>query len=168
LERTGINVKTIIRPTTCRDRGSAGIGALLLFAVTIAAFLLVCEFFYAFNVKQGVEIELTRAVNTAVNLAMSDAHRQDRLLELDAGAAYDSFHEYLHYDMKLSSSFEARSAKGDLLYTLELENVIINPSPPGMRVSAYVTARSLFFGKIAPAPLRFLVRCSSVNRRIEQ
>ena len=159
-------LKTMQCPLVC-DRGSAGLGIMLLFAVVVTAFLLVSEFFYAFNVKQGVEIELTRAVNTAVSLAMSDVHRQDKLLELDAGAAYDSFHEYLCRDMKLTGNFEARSAGGDIIYGIEFESITITPSPPGMRVSAYITAHPVFFGNIAPAPLRFHIRCSSINRRID-
>jgi hypothetical protein len=167
LERARLIKGTVRSGLVGDSRGSAGIGIFLLFSVAFIAFLLVCEFYYAFNVRQGVDIELTRAVNIAVDLSMSDAHRQDRILELDAGAAYERFREYLHYDMRLSGSYEARSAKGDCLYALEFDEISVNPSPPGMRVSASVSVRPLFLGRIAPAGIRFPVRCSSVNRRID-
>jgi hypothetical protein len=148
-------------------KGAAGVGALLLFAAALTAFMLVCEFYYAFSVRQGIDNELSRAVNTAVSLSVSDIHRQDRLSELDAQIANERFFEYLYNDMKLSRSLEAKSRNGESLYTLEIEYIDINPSPPGMRVSVAVALRPIFLSKIAPSPIRFTVRTSSVNRRID-
>ena len=147
--------------------GSAGTGVLLLFAVMMIAFLLVCEFFYAFGVKQNLDDELSRAANIAVDLAMSDAHRQDHLSELDAGAAYTQFFDYLYNDMSLSSSLEAKSPDGDKIYSLKINELNINPSPPGIRVTAAVTVQPIFLRRLVPAPIRFTIRVSSVNRRKE-
>ena len=145
--------------------GAAGLGAMLMFAAAIISFLLVCEFYYVFSVKQSIDTELSRAANIAVDMAMSDAHRQDRLSEMDAGAAYDSFLDYLYNDMSLTSRLEARSQKGEVIYSLEMKSVEIESSPPGLRATATVTLRPAFIGRAIPVPIRFSVRCSSANRR---
>ena len=147
--------------------GGAGAGVLLMFAITITAFLLICEFYYAFTVKQGIDIELSRAANTAVDLAMSDAHRQDRLSEMDVSAAYDRFYDYLYNDMNLSSRLEAHSRNGEVVYSLEINSVSIEPSPPSIRATATVIMHPAFLGRAIPAPIRFTVRCTSTNRRKE-
>ena len=149
------------------DRGSAGVGVLLLFAVFLIASMLVCEFYYAFSIRESVGVELTRAANTAVDLAMSDLHRRDRLLELDTGAAFEKFYDYLYSEMGLTKRLEAPGRNGGVLYSLEIENLTVNRSPPGIRVTAMILYRPVFFGKMAPMPIRLSVRAGSVNRRID-
>jgi hypothetical protein len=147
------------------EDGAAGAGVLLLFAVTLSVFLLVGEFLYAYGVKQSVDIELSRAANTAVDLAMSDAHRQDHLSELDVDAAYLRFYEYLYNDMKLSARLESISHGGKYVYSLAINNIVINSSPPGLQVAAVVSLQPVFLGRLSPAPIRFSVRGRSINRR---
>ena len=145
--------------------GSATVSAMLLFAAVMAIFLLVCEFVYAFTLKQSLDEELTRAVNIAVDLAISDAYRQDRQSELDSAAAYDHFYEYLQYDMNLSSFLEARRPGGGRIYRLEIKAIDIKQSPPSMRVIAYAVFEPAFFGKLVPVTVRLTVRGNSLNRR---
>ena len=142
-------------------------GLLLLFAVVLTAFLLISEFYYAFGVRDTLEIELTRAVNIAVDLAMSDIHRQDRLSELDADIAYTRFYEYLYNDMRLSSRLEARSPGGSRIYSLEITDLFINASPPEIRAITAVSVQPLFLEHISPIQLNFKIRVNSTNRRKE-
>ena len=160
-------MKNVIKGFVRDNAGSGGVGILLLFAVVATSFLIVCEFIYAFNVKQSIDIELTRAANTAVNLAMSDEHRKDRVLELDLAAAYDSFYEYLYREMRLNSRFELIDGSGARIYALEITELDVRQSPPGIRVNAAVSVNPLFIGKLTPAIITFNVRGSSINRRIE-
>ncbi|MCL2060015.1 MAG: hypothetical protein FWH01_13350 [Oscillospiraceae bacterium] len=148
--------------------GAASVGVLLLFAVSITAMMLVCEFIYAFSAKQTIDIELSRAANTAVDLAMSDAHRQDRLLVLDADVAYEQFYSYLYNDMGLSPRLESRPTRGGgIAYSLAIDSLVISDSPPGLRVTATVALHPVFLGRAMPVPIRFTVRGSSINRRID-
>ena len=156
-------MKKPIKPKS--ESGSAGAGVLLLFSAILIAFLLAGEFFYAFGVKHNIEIELSRAANIAVDLAMSDTHRQERISVLNADIAYNEFYMYLYNNMKLSPSLEAYAPGGGLIFSLEIAELSIDPSPPGISVSAAVAVQPLFLGRAAPAPLRFAVRGSSINRR---
>ena len=165
------------RPHSCKNAayismsqncaGTVGVGALFLYAALLAAFMLASEFIYMFNVKQGVEIELSRAVNTAVDLSMSDLHRQDHILELDAGIAYDQFFSYLRNDMSLNPQLELWSRRGACLYSLEIGAIEIINSPPSVRAMGFVAPRPLFLSRIAPAPIKFAISVSSANRRID-
>ena len=147
------------------DAGFAGVGALLLFAVAMVAFLFVCEFIFIIGAKENLEIELARAANIAVDLAMSDAHRQDHISELDAAAAHDQFYDYLFNDMRLSPQLEAYSHDGGCLYKIEITDLFISASPPVISATAVVTMQPLFIGRAAPELVRFNIRASSVNRR---
>ena len=131
--------------------------------------LLVCEFVYAFSVNRSVETELSRAANTAVDLAMSDAHRQDHMLVLDIDTAYEQFYAYLYSDMGLSSRLESGAGRGAgaAAYSLAIDSLSISESPPSLRVAATVTIRPLFLGRAMPAPIRLPARGNSINRRID-
>jgi len=154
----------VLRWLYCQS-GSLGAGALILYAVVIIVFILISEFMYIFNIRQSVDVELTRAVNTAVDMSMSDLHRQDKLSELDVELAYNSFFDYLYKDMDLSRRLEARSRGGALVYTLEIERLDISRAPPGISVSCVLSPSPLFISRIVPAPVRLPIRVSSANRR---
>jgi hypothetical protein len=155
-----------LRRRLCGSEGFTGVGALLALAVVMIAFLFVCEFFRAYSIKQGMDIELARAANTAADLAMSDLYRQDHLSQLDEGAARDWFYAYLRDDMGLTEgAWEARGADGGVVYALEIERLEIERVPPRIRVSAEVSVRPAFLGGVFPGSIRLPVRASSVNRR---
>lgn len=149
------------------DSGAAGVGALLLFATVAVVFILVSECFYVYNIKQNIDIELARAANTAVDMSMSDAHRQDRISELDEEAAYVRFFNYLYDDMNLTSRLEARSPGGSNIYILEIDNLTVTRSPPGISITGTIAVQPLFISGIIHAPIRVPVRCNSINRRFE-
>lgn len=157
-----------ILPWMLRDSaGSTGVGMLLLFAITITTLLAVSEFYHAVTLRESVDAELSRAVNTAVDIAMSDAHRQDHMLELDAGVAFDSLYNYLYDYMGLTPRLEAFDSDGRLTYALDIDSLDIERSPPSVRITATITLEPIFFGRFTSVPFRFSVRASSVNRRID-
>lgn len=147
--------------------GASGAGALLAFAAVFIVFVCIGEFIYAFNIKQKLDIELTRAVNTAVDLSMSDLHRQDKISELDEEIAFGSFYDYLYDDMNLSNKLEARSPGGKILYALDIKSLVISKSPPGIYVSGEAAVTPLFFGPIPSGQIRIPIRGNSVNRRMD-
>ena len=167
MERTRIKTIAVLFHPRRSSSGAAGVGVLLLFTAALTSFLLVCEFLYAFSARQSIDDELSRAANTAVDLAMSDAHRQDRLLELDTAIAYERFYEYLYNDMRLSPRLEARSQNNGIIYSIDIDGLTITGSPPSIRFTAIVTLQPAFLSRIAPVPLRFSIRCSSTNRKID-
>ena len=161
MEGTSLNKRYIAD----KSAGSAGTGVLLLFAVALTSFLIICEFFFAFSVRDNLEAELTRAANIAVDMAMSDAYRQDRLSELDADAAYTQFYDYLYNEMRLPTRLGTHASGVGGYYSLEITELVINPSLPGVRATASVSLQPLFLGRIVPITIRFNIRVSSVNRR---
>jgi hypothetical protein len=138
---------------------------MLALAVILAAALLLFELYRAYTIRQSVEVELSRAVNTAVDLAMSDLHRQDHLSELNAGEAYAYFYQYLHENMALSGDLRAYDARGGELYALRIDALDIERSPPNIRVRALIALKPAFLGGTLFGEFTLPVRGRSINRR---
>ncbi|MDR1062301.1 MAG: hypothetical protein LBL83_14080 [Clostridiales bacterium] len=151
-----------------RDSGSAALGFMLAFAAVLCASLVLLEFMRVFAIKQSVEVELSRAVNTAVNMSMSDAYRQDRLSSLDEGKARLSFYAYLSENMGVSDDFRIYDKNGNVACGVSVDSLSISERPPRVEARLSVSVKPAFLGRLYPGDIVFRVRESSVNRRKDE
>ncbi|MDR1440435.1 MAG: hypothetical protein LBJ10_10720 [Clostridiales bacterium] len=147
------------------EGGSSALGLMLAIAAVLCVSLVVLEFMRVFSIRQSVEVELSRAVNTAVNLSMSDAFRQDRLSSLDSGKARESFYQYLSENMGVADDFNIYGRDGGVACSVRVESLAISEQPPRVEARIEVSVRPAFLGRFYPGDITFSVRESSVNRR---
>jgi hypothetical protein len=157
-----------VRARAPRDSGSAALGFMLAFAAILCASIVLMEFMRVFAVKQSVEVELSRAVNTAVNLSMSDAYRQDHLSSLDGDKARLSFYAYLSENMGVSDDFCIYDKNGSVACAISVDSLSISERPPRVEARLSVSVKPAFLGRLYPGDIVFSVRESSVNRRKDE
>jgi hypothetical protein len=74
------------------DRGGfIGVGLLLAFMVVISVFVLVCEYYRAFTIRKSVIVELSRALNSSIEMSIMDEYRKDHISRLDEDIANETF-----------------------------------------------------------------------------
>ena len=149
------------------EDGVTTIGVLLALTAIFVLFLCVIEFYRAFTIKQSLDAEISRALNTAVDMAMIDQYRQDHISELNPATAYDAFYAYLFDNMELTSDFKAFDKLGREIYVLDIERLDIDAAPPKISVTATAHVRFAYVGNIVLDEIRFMIRGSSENRRLE-
>lgn len=134
----------MIKKMLCRKKNGSG----LLFVMILVFFLItfivtVGEFYRIHIIQQEVEYNLQRTVNCAVEYAMGDSYRQDKIVNLDVGVAKNMFCEFVSEDMGLDS--ENRKYKGGrLIYTLEFTEINGSSNIAVFTVKGTASARSLF------------------------
>ena len=153
--------------TRKNENGMTTLNYLFMSLVIFGVILLLFEFYRIYTIKQNVDIELSRAVNTAVDLSMMDIYRRDHVSELDAGLASDSFHSYLNNELMLDRNLIYHDDSGNEIFELDIEELSIQKSPPLIKVQGRITFRPTYFGNIYLDYIHFPVKAASHNKRME-
>ena len=148
------------------DCGFATLSYLLVSVMVLGLVMLLLEFYRIYTVKQNLDIELSRAVNIALDLSMMDIYRRDHELELDVGDAIDSFYSYLHNELKLDGNLINRDASGNEVFELVIDDLFIQGSPPVIRLRASILIKPTYFGNMYLSKIKFPVRAASHNRSL--
>ena len=131
---------------------------LITFIVTIG------EFYRIHLLQQEVEYQLQRSVNCAVEYAMGDTYRQEKIINLDVTLAKQEFYKYLSEDVGLDSSHR-KYQDGKLKYRLYFTSVGGTSNPAVLTASGRVEADSLF--AFLTSKIRIPFRISSTNYRLD-
>lgn len=123
-------------------------GSGLLFVMILVFFLItfivtVGEFYRIHIIQQEVEYNLQRTVNCAVEYAMGDSYRQDKIVNLNVELAKKTFYNFLKDDMGLDSE-NRKYKRGKLIYTLKFNEINGNSNIAVFTVKGTASARSLF------------------------
>ena len=114
--------------------------------------------------QQEIEMHLQRTVNCAVEYAMGDSYRQDKIVNLNVGLAKNKFYKFLGDDMGLDS-YNRKYRDGKFIYRLNFTSVNGTSNPAVFTVKGYATARSLFSFLIGEIEIPFNI--SSTNFRMD-
>ena len=142
-------------------------GYLLASLLIFCIILLLLEFYRIHTIKQGVDIELSRTVNIALDLSMMDLYRRDRQLELDVAVAREQVFSYLHTELELDGNLRYYDGSGNEVFELVIDELYILGSPPTIRLSGGVYIRPTYFGNMYLNMVRFPVKVASQNKRID-
>ena len=147
-----------------KKRGDGIIMTMILVFFVIIFVVLVGEVYRVHILQQEIEYQLQRCVNCAVEYAMGDSYRQDKIVNLDTDAAKLKFYEYLSEDMGLNSGYK-KVKNGKEEYRLAFENVSGTSNPAVLSVKGTVYASSLF--TIFREGIRIPFDISSTNYRVD-
>ena len=127
-------------------RGSVGVNVILIMLLVVFLGTIVLEYSRVMSVRDTLEYECQRAVNTALEYAMRDEYRQDGINILDPDLANIQFHAYFSGFMGLSgsgNSYACYDENGKLEYTLTVDSLeIVSGEADGTEpsVTAHLTA----------------------------
>lgn len=147
-----------------KKKGSGLLLVMIMVFFLITFIVTVGEFYRIHIMQQDIEMHLQRTVNCAVEYAMGDSYRQDKIVNLNVGLAKNKFYKFLGDDMGLDS-YNRKYKGGELIYTLNLSSVNGTSNPAVFTVKGYATARSLFSFLIGNIEIPFDI--SSTNFRID-
>jgi len=131
---------------------------IITFAVTIG------EFYRIHLLQQDIEYQLQRSVNCAVEFAMGDSYRADKIINLDVVTAKREFYTYLREDVGLDLSHR-KYKDGRLKYRLYFNQVDGTSNPAVLTVKGEAEADSLFTFLIGKIRIPFNI--SSTNYRVD-
>jgi|GEM_PF-6244095 len=109
-------------------RGSVGVNVILILMLVVFLGTIVLEFQRVMSVRDTLEYECQRAVNTALESAMRDDYRQDGVNIIDPALAEIQFHAYFTGFMGLNGSdgtYTCYNADGKLQYILLVDSLEI-------------------------------------------
>ena len=126
-----------------KKKGSGLLLVMILVFFMITFIVTVGEFYRVHIMQQEIEMHLQRTVNCAVEYAMGDSYRQDKIVNLNVGLAKNKFYKFLGDDMGLDS-YNRKYRDGKFIYRLNFTSVNGTSNPAVFTVKGYATARSLF------------------------
>ncbi|MDY3930050.1 MAG: hypothetical protein SOZ34_11960 [Clostridia bacterium] len=132
---------------------------MITFIVTVG------EFYRIHILQQDIEYQLQRSVNCAVEFAMGDSYRQDKIVNLDVALAKKEFYKYLSEDVGLDSNYR-KYKKGRMTYRLYFLSVTGSSNPAELTVKGRAEADSLF-AFLTDAKIKIPFKISSTNYRVD-
>ncbi len=154
-----------IKEKLCKKKKGSGLVLVMILVFFMITFIItVGEFYRVHIMQQEIETHLQRTVNCAVEYAMGDSYRQDKIINLNVGLAKNKFYKFLGDDMGLDS-YNRKYKGGKLIYTLKFTSVNGTSNPAVFTVKGYASARSLFSFLTGNIEIPFDI--SSTNFRID-
>lgn len=144
-------------------------GSMYLMTLGIVVFMLfisiiVIEILRVNSIQNNLEYELQRAINIAVEEAMYDTYRQDKLGRLDVARAKIIFYDYLKNDLMLNAELE-KYKDDDKIYFLEINSLNATDNPAKLQVKGTAKIKSVFTFLQTEIEVPFSI--SSRNRRLD-
>lgn len=132
-----------IKERLCKRKKGSGLLLVMILVFFMITFIVtVGEFYRVHIMQQEIEMHLQRTVNCAVEYAMGDSYRQDKIVNLNVGLAKNKFYKFLGDDMGLDS-YNRKYKKRQTVYSLKFTSVNGTSNPGSITVKGYATARSL-------------------------
>lgn len=145
-------------------RGDGLILTMVIVFIVLSLCCVISQYFYMYILQQRLEAELQRAVNGAVEYAMGDSYRQDKVGNLDTETAKREFRAYLHSDMGLNA-MNQKYKDGKLVYSIRLDRIQVTADPPEFRIQGLVRAKTMFSFLIGDIQIPFKI--ASTNFRTD-
>lgn len=147
-----------------RKEGGGLILTMILVFVIITFTVMIGEFYRIHILQQDIEYQLQRTVNCAVEYAMGDSYRQDKLINLNITAARQEFYKYLGEDVGLDS-YNCKYKNGLMMYELHFTSIGGTSNPARFTVKGYAEANSIFTFLAGKITIPFDI--SSTNFRVD-
>lgn len=147
-----------------RKKGGGQILTMILVFVIITFTAVIGEYYRIYILQQDIEYQLQRAVNCAVEYAMGDSYRQDKIVNLNVPFASQEFYKYLSEDVGLDSR-NRKFKNGKLIYTLYFSQVGGTSNPARLTAEGYAQANSIYAFLAGGITIPFSV--SSTNFRVD-
>ena len=114
--------------------------------------------------QQNIEYQMQRSVNCAVEYAMGDSYRQDKIINLNVTIAKAEFYRYIREDSGLDSMY--RKYKNERLsYRLYFTSVTGTSNPAILTVCGRAEADSLF--SFLAGKIKIPFEISTTNYRLD-
>lgn len=144
-------------------------GSMFVYVLIILAFLftfsgLVSEFYRIHSIQTHLEYEMQRAVNIAVEEAMKDSWRQDKIGRLDTMSATQDLYEYLDIWLGLNGALE-KHQNSTLIYSIQLDSLTATEDPPRLQVRGKILIYSSYPLFITNVEVPFSI--ASRNKRLD-
>ncbi|GHU94343.1 hypothetical protein FACS1894208_05250 [Clostridia bacterium] len=143
-------------------------GSMFVYVMIILLFLfsftgVMSEVYRVHSIQAHVEYEIQRAVNIAVEEAMTDSYRQDKINILDTAKAERNLRDYFSVCLGLNNAM-AKYKDDALVYQITC-TVSTTENPPRMQVSGTIIIPSLYPMLATNIEVPFMV--SSRNGRVD-
>jgi hypothetical protein len=137
---------------------------MIIVFVLITFSTVIGEFYRIHILQQDIEYQLQRSVNCAVEYAMGDSFRQDKIVNLDVALAKSEFYKYIGSAVGLDSE-NKKYKNGKVIYKLNFSSVSGTSNPAVFTVKGTAEASSLFSFLVEKVEIPFQV--SSTNYRLD-
>lgn len=137
---------------------------MIIVFVLVTLTVVVGEFYRIHLLQQDIEYQLQRTVNCAVEYAMGDSYRQDKIVNLNVKDAKRQFYTYLQEDVGLDSRHR-KYKNGKLSYRLYFSSVDGTSNPAVLTAKGEAEASSLFAFLTGNIKIPFEI--SSTNYRVD-
>ncbi len=145
-------------------RGSIGGSLLFLFAFIILL-TVTYTFGRAIMVRNQVSAELSRALNTAIQLSMRDEYRRDAISQIDTVRAETEVYAYLA-GIGMDASMTMRR-DGQPVFRLSVDSLVFTENPPAARITGTVFVPvGMLHALGVPAEIEFPFSIASRNQRL--
>ncbi len=151
--------------TAVKKVGGGIILTMIIVFVLVTLTVTVGEFYRIHLIQQDIEYQLQRSVNCAVEYAMGDSYRQDKIVNLNVSQAKSEFYKYLIEDVGLDLKHR-KYKNGKLTYRLYFTDVSGTSNPAVLSVKGRAEASSLFAFLTGGIKIPFEI--SSTNYRIDE
>jgi hypothetical protein len=139
---------------------------LLVFLILVG---IVIEYGRAAAIKQNVEYGLSKALNSAVQMAMIDEYRMEHISRIDTDMAAAEAYSYIKTIMGLEApSYIMQGGEGRTLYRLESIAISSTAEPPHMELSCTLFIPPAMFNSYTRGlEIRIPLHIVSRNQRLE-
>lgn len=143
-----------------------------LFVILLVFMILVgvaIEYGRAATIKRSVEDGLSKALNSAVQMAMLDEYRMEHISRIDTDVAAMEVYSYIKTAMGLEApSYAMHGSNGSTLYRLEGITIISTAEPPHMELTCtLIIPASMFNSTTGGLEIRLDMHIVSRNQRLE-
>lgn len=125
-----------------KKKAFSGIGFILAIFMFGIALFITMEYYHIFTTKESVDIDVSRALNISVDLAMQDIDWIQHNSVMDTTKAEKEFKSYLINDMGLNSNYEKYDSNGEFLYQIIIDETKIQRTPAKFKVSGRIRMKS--------------------------
>lgn len=157
-------MKTFQRILTHKKRGDGTILTMILVFILITMTVTIGEYYRIHMLQQDIEYQIQRAVNCAVEYAMGDSYRQDKIINLNITEAKKQFYKYIKEDTGLDNEYRKYTDE-KMKYRLYFTKVEGTSNPAVFTVVGYAEADSLFAFLAGEIKIPFNI--SSTNYRTD-
>lgn len=159
-----MKIKWLLKFINRKKQCGGMILTMIIVFVLVTFSTVIGEFYRIYILQQNIEYQLQRSVNCAVEYAMGDSYRQDKIVNLDVGLAKSEFYKYLGTDVALDSE-NKKYKNGKVIYKLNFTSVTGTSNPAVFTVRGTAEANSLFSFLVGKIEIPFQI--SSTNYRTD-
>ncbi len=148
-------------------------GSITWFIIVLIVFLILIgvtiEYGRASAIKRNVEDGLSKALNSAVQMAMLDEYRMEHISHIDTDAATIEAYAYMDDVLGLEApSYTVKGGDGRTIYRMEGVTITSTAEPPHMELTCTLVIPAAMFNDMTGGlELRLPLHVVSRNQRLE-